>query len=238
VLYGSLVLLPLMLQTLLGYPSLQAGIATAPRGLGSLLFMPIVGLSLSRVGARKLLIFGISTASLTLLWLGQMNLNAGYWDFFWPQIIQGVALSCLFVPLTTTTMDPIPREEMGNAASMFNLLRNLGGSMGIATSTTLLSRYRQMHTNYLVEHVTPYSLQAQQAFQKIQGAMLGGGSDSVTATRRAGALLFYSVQRQAAMLSFIDVFRILGIIFLLLLPLVWIMKKPRVGHKDEAPSGH
>jgi DHA2 family multidrug resistance protein len=149
-----------------------------------------------------------------------------------------VALSCLFVPLTTITMDPIPREEMGNATSMFNLLRNLGGSMGIAAMTTLLSRHRQMHTNYLVEHVTPYNLQAQQAFRKIQGAMLASGSDLGTATQRTRALLFYSVQRQAAMLSFIDIFRILGIIFLLLLPLVWIMKKPRVGKTDAASSAH
>jgi MFS transporter, DHA2 family, multidrug resistance protein len=238
VLYGSLVLLPLMLQVLLGYPSLQAGIATAPRGLGSLLFMPIVGLTLNRLGARKLLIFGIITASFTLLWLGEMNLNAGYWDFFWPQFIQGVALSCLFVPLTTITMDPIPREEMGNATSMFNLLRNIGGSMGIAVSTTLLSRNRQMHTSYLGEHITPYSLQAQQAFQQIRGAMMANGSDFTTATRRAGSLLFYSVQRQAAMLAFVDVFRVLGIIFLLLLLLVWIMKKPRVSHSDSASAGH
>jgi DHA2 family multidrug resistance protein len=238
VLYGSLVLLPIMLQTLLMYPSLQAGIATAPRGIGSLLFMPVVGLMISRVGARKLLVFGIAAAGFTLIWLSWLNLNAGYWDFFWPQFIQGIAMSCLFVPLTTITMDPIPREEMGNATSIFNLLRNVGGSMGIAASATMLSRNRQMHTNILGVHVNLYSLQTRQWLSQLQAAMMARGSDATTASRRAAALVFYSVERQAAMLSFIDVFRLLGVIFLLTLPLVLIMKSPRVGRPGESPGMH
>jgi DHA2 family multidrug resistance protein len=238
VLYGSLVLLPIMLQTLLMYPSLQAGIATAPRGIGSLLFMPVVGLMISRVGARKLLVFGIIAAGLTLIWLGSLNLDAGYWDFFWPQFIQGIAMSCLFVPLTTITMDPIPKEEMGNATSIFNLLRNIGGSMGIAVSATMLSRNRQMHTNILGVHVNPYSFQTQQWLSQLQAAMMARGSDATTAARRAAALVFYNVERQAAMLSFIDVFRLLGVVFLLTLPLVLIMKSPRVGRPGEPPGMH
>ncbi len=238
VLYGSLVLLPIMLQTLLMYPSLQAGIATAPRGIGSLLFMPVVGVIISRVGARKLLVFGIAGAGLTLLWLSMLNLDAGYWDFFWPQLFQGVALSCLFVPLTTTTMDPIPKEEMGNATSIFNLMRNIGGSMGIAASATMLSRNRQMHINVLGEHVNPYSLETQQRLGQLRAAMMASGSDATTAARRAAALVFYNVEQQAAMLSFIDVFRLLGVIFLLTLPLVLIMKSPRVGRPGEPPGMH
>ena len=108
VLYGSLVLLPIMLQTLLGYPSLQAGIAMAPRGMGSFLAMPVIGVLVARVGARKLLALGLLGGSVTLYWLGELNLSAGYWDIFWPQLIQGVGMSLLFVPLTTVSMDPIP----------------------------------------------------------------------------------------------------------------------------------
>jgi DHA2 family multidrug resistance protein len=238
VLYGSLVLLPIMLQTLLMYPALQAGIATAPRGIGSLLFMPVVGLMISRVGARKLLVFGIATAGLTLIWLGSLNLNAGYWDFFWPQFIQGIAMSCLFVPLTTITMDPIPKEEMGNATSIFNLLRNIGGSMGIAAAATMLSRNRQRYTNILGAHVNPYSFQTQQWLGQLRSAMIARGSDATTAARRATAMVFYIVERQASMLAFIDVFRILGGIFLLTLPLVWLMKSPRVGKPGESPGIH
>ena len=127
VLYGSLVLLPILLQTLLGYPSLQAGIAMAPRGLGSFIGMPMVGLLIGRFDPRKMVAVGLFVGGLTLLWLGQLNLNAGYWDFFWPQFVQGLGLSMLFVPLTTISMDPIPRERMGNATSLFNLMRNIGG---------------------------------------------------------------------------------------------------------------
>src|SRR5262249_21385047 len=101
VLYGSLVLLPILLQTPLGYPSLQAGMAMAPRGMGSFIAMPIVGAIVGRVGARPLLALGLVGGSSTLFWLGQLNLSAGYWDIFWPQFVQGMSLGLIFVPLTT-----------------------------------------------------------------------------------------------------------------------------------------
>src|SRR2546428_8368267 len=99
VLSGSLVLLPIMLQTLLGYPSLQAGIAMAPRGMGSFLAMPVIGVLVARVGARKLLALGLLGGSITLYWLVQFNPSAGYWDIFCPQFIQGIPLGLLFVTL-------------------------------------------------------------------------------------------------------------------------------------------
>src|SRR5207249_2327297 len=161
VLYGSLVLLPIMLQTLFGYPSLQAGIAMAPRGLGSLIGMPLIGLLVGKIDARKLVAIGLVAGAVTLIWLGQLNLNAGYWDIFWPQFFQGLGLSALFVPLTTISMDPIPRERMGNATSLFNLMRNLGGSVGIAVTGTLLSRRQQVYINVFGAQVDPYSGPAQ-----------------------------------------------------------------------------
>ena len=157
VLYGSLVLLPIMLQTLLGYPSLQAGIAMAPRGMGSLIGMPVVGLIIGRVDARKLVALGLTVGAGTLWWLGQLNLDAGYWDVFFPQFVQGIGLSLIFVPLTTISMDPIPRERMGNATSLFNLMRNLGGSIGIAVTGTLLQRKTHAYGQVLSEHVDAYS---------------------------------------------------------------------------------
>src|SRR5437764_10655573 len=161
VLYGSMVLLPIMLQTLLGYPSLQAGIAMAPRGLGALLMMQVTGQLTGRMDARKLLTAGLLIGGMTLLWLAQLNLQAGYWDIFWPQIIQGAGMSLLFVPLTTVTMDPIPRERMGNATSLFTLMRNIGGSIGIATTGTMLSRHAQSTTALLGRNVTSYDPAAQ-----------------------------------------------------------------------------
>jgi len=226
VLYGSMVLLPIFLQTLLGYPAIQAGIAMAPRGLGSFLAMPVVGSILGRIGPRKLLAFGLAAASFTLFWLGALDLNAGYWDIFWPQFIQGMSLAFLFVPLTTVTMDPIPNEGMGNATSIFNLMRNLGGSIGIAGTTTMLARNEQMHTNLLGAFVTPYNAQAQQILNGLRSGFIAGGSDATTASRRAYDMLFQIVERQAAMLSFVDVFRLLGFIFLGVIPFLLMMKKP------------
>jgi DHA2 family multidrug resistance protein len=220
VLYGSLVLLPIMLQTLLGYPSLQAGIAMAPRGMGSMLGMPIIGLLIGKIDSRKLVAVGLVTGAATLIWLGQLNLNTGYWDVFWPQFFQGLGLSAIFVPLTTISMDRIPRERMGNATSLFNLMRNLGGSVGIAVTGSMLARKQQAFVNIFGSNVDAYSPAAQGAFESAKNGFLARGADITTATQRAYASLFASVQQQATMVAFVS-------IFLLLLPLVLLMKKPR-----------
>jgi MFS transporter, DHA2 family, multidrug resistance protein len=237
VLYGSLVLLPIILQMLLGYPALQAGIAMAPRGIGSLLFMPVVGMVIGRVGARKILAGGILLCAVSLFWFGFLNLDAGYWDFFWPQFIQGISMSMLFVPMTTISMDAISREDMGNATSIFNLMRNIGGSIGIATAATLLERHRQMYTNTLGAHVTPYGLQSQQMMNQLRSSMMANGADPVTATQKAQAMLFGMVQRQATMLSFLDLMKIFGGLFILILPLIWLARSPRSA-KGPANAGH
>jgi DHA2 family multidrug resistance protein len=234
VLYGSLVLLPILLQTLLGYPALQAGIAMAPRGIGSFIAMPIVGLTVGRIDARRLLAAGIVGGSLTLFWLGALNLQAGYWDVFWPQFVQGISLSLLFVPLTTITMDPIAREKMGNATSIFNLMRNIGGSLGIAMATTVLARRQQLHTSVLGAHVDVYSPEARAFLEQLRGVFLARGADLATATREAQAAVWGLVQRQAAMLSFTDVFRMMALLFLALLPLLFLMRTPRAGRGPAA----
>jgi DHA2 family multidrug resistance protein len=232
-LYGSLVLMPILLQTLMGYPSLQAGMAMAPRGLGSLVVTPLVGLALgkTRIDPRRLLALGLGVNAWSLYWLSLLNLNAGYWDIFWPQFIQGVGMGMLFVPLATVSMDRIPRETMGNATSLFNLLRNIGGSIGIALVQTILARDRQGHTNTLVAHVNPYNPAAQQMFLNLRSAFMSKGADLVTATNRAYAAIWGMVQQQAALKAFLDVFLLLGVVFLAMIPLLVLMKKPQ--HQDE-----
>lgn len=226
VLYGSLVLLPIWLQTLMGYPALQAGIALAPRGMGSFLAMPIVGSLLSRYDPRKFLACGLMIASFTLFQFARLDLNAGYWDFFWPQFVQGVSLAFLFVPLTTTTMASIPKEQMGNATSMFNLLRNVGGSVGIAAVTTLTARFQQQHINILGAHVTPYGPKTMAMIEGLTQKMMANGAPLAVAKQQAYAAAFGMVQQQAAIRSFLDVFNLLGVIFLAMVPLVLLMKRP------------
>jgi DHA2 family multidrug resistance protein len=227
VLYGSLVLLPVMLQTLFGYSSLEAGKAMAPRGMGSLLMMPLVGYLTGVFDARKLLALGLAIGGVTLLWLGQLNLNAGYWDIFWPQFLQGAGMALLFVPLTTVAMATIARERMGYATSLFNLMRNIGGSIGIAITGTILQRQRQVVGTMLGENVSAYDPVTQSMFEQIKAGLVAAGADAVTATQRTYMILHGMLLQQASMVSFVMLFRLLGVVFLVMLPLVLLMKRPR-----------
>jgi DHA2 family multidrug resistance protein len=229
VLYGSLVMLPIMLQTLLGYTALQAGMAMFPRGLGSFVTMPIVGAIMTRFDPRKLLGVGIIACATSMVFLARLSLDIGYWNIFWPQFLQGASLAFLFVPLTTVTMDVIPREAMGNAASLFNLMRNLGGSIGIATVTTLVARNEQTNTYTLVANAVPGSPRSQTSLEMLRQFFISRGADAVTANQRAQAAIFALVQRQAAMLSFNQTYWLLAVLFLLMLPLVALMRRPSHG---------
>lgn len=237
VLYGSTVLLPLWLQTLMGYSAMQAGMAMLPRGLGSFLFMPVVGMLMSKIEPRKLLGAGLLVSAFSLFTLSRLNLNAGYWDIFWPQLLQGTSMGLLFVPLTTITNGGIPREEMGNATSLFNLMRNMGASIGIAGVTTTVARHSQTHINVLSEHVTPSNPAAASLINSLKNGMMAQGMDAVTAAHQAYAALFGMVERQAAMLSYVDAFRFLSAMFVIVLPLIFIMKKPK-GPGGPESMGH
>lgn len=237
VLYGSIVIIPIWLQTLLGYPAINAGITMAPRGVGSMLGMPIVGAVLARWDPRKVLVGGFALGALSTYQLAQLNLNVGFWDLFWPQFIQGFGLACIFVPLTVITMAQVPREGMGNATSLFNLMRNLGGSMGIAVLVMLNDRYEQKYINIMGSHVNAFAPSSKQWFGALRGMFLGAGSGPGLAGRRAYGVLFGVVQQQAAMRAFIDLFMLLTVIFVLMIPLVLFMKRPR-GSADAKAAMH
>jgi DHA2 family multidrug resistance protein len=233
-LYGGLVLLPLMLQTLFGYSSLEAGKAMAPRGIGSLIMMPLVGMLTSKVDPRKLLVIGLIVGGGTMIWLGQINLNAGQWDIILPQFLQGAGLALLFVPLTTVSMATIDPQRMGYATSLFNLMRNIGGSVGIAMTGTYLARHRQVVGAALGENVSIYDPITQSRLNQITQGLIAGGADVATATQRAYMILHGMVMRQAAMVSFVTVFRLLGVLFLIMLPLVLLMRRPAKGSAPAA----
>jgi DHA2 family multidrug resistance protein len=235
-LYGTTVLIPLVLQTLLGYPALRAGIAMAPRGLGSFIAMPLVGLIMMKFDPRKLLTLGMAICALTLFQFSRLNLQAGYWDFFWPQFEMGCALGLVFVPLTTISMSPIPKETMGNATSLFNLVRNLGGSIGISAVNTVQLRRAQMNTNILGSHVNPYNPSATRMLSALHQMFMSKGADTVAATHRASEVVFRMVERQASMIAYNTVFRLLGGLFLLLIPFIFLMHRP--GSKSGPAAMH
>ena len=235
ILYSSLVLLPIYLQTLLGYPAYNAGLALSPRGLGSLATTPLAGYLTSKMDPRKLLAIGLVLGSLTMFSLSGLNLNAGYWDILWPQVFQGVALSFLFIPLMALSMAGIPKEKMGNATSIFNLMRNIGGSVGIAIMTTFLARRTQMHQNVLIGKITAGNLKTAKMLQGMQGWFHTNGVDQYVASRRAWAALYGMVQRHASMLSFVEAFWVMGVLFLIMLPFVLLLRNPRPKPQLQGP---
>jgi DHA2 family multidrug resistance protein len=228
VLYGSTVLVPLLLQTLLGYPALQAGMAMLPRGLGSFVAMPAVGALMSIIRPRYLLVCGCLLGSFAMWQLCHLNMDVGYWDFFWPLIWQGVGMGLLFIPLTTVTNDPIPIHRMGYATSIFNLMRNIGASIGIAMVQSIQTRHEQIHMNTLTANVVPSSPQAQGLVNGMKGMMMmQGGADPTTAQRMANRAVENMIRQQAAIMAFNDVFWLLAMIFLAMLPLIFLMRPPK-----------
>ena len=157
VLYGSTVLLPLLMQVLLGYTATHAGVTNLPRGLASFLIMPIVGRLTGKMDHRKLLGIGVLASAYAMWELSKLSLDVASVNFWWPLMIQGAALGFVFVPLTTITNNPIPNERMGNATSIFNLMRNIGASIGISMVETVQFRAQQRHTSRLAAHVFPES---------------------------------------------------------------------------------
>ena len=231
VLYSSLVLLPIYLQTLLGYPAYNAGLALSPRGIGALTTTPLAGYLTGKTDPRRLLVFGLVLGSFTMFDLSHLNLNAGFWDILWPQVVQGMALSFLFVPLMTLSMAGISKEKMGNATSIFNLMRNIGGSFGIAIMTTFLARRTQLHQSRLGEHVTLSDPATQRMLQSAQAYFHAKGFDQYTAYRKALGALYGIVQKQASMLSFVEAFWVMGVVFLLMVPFLLLLRysKPASG---------
>ena len=238
VLYASLMLLPIYLQTLLNYPAFQSGLALSPRGIGALVMTPISGQLTNRLDPRKLLLFGIVTGGYTMFQLSHLNLNAGYWDIFWPQIIQGAAMAFLFVPLMATSMSGISKEKMGNATSIYNLMRNIGGSFGIAIMTTFLARRSQVHQNQLISHITRSDIHTQHMLHGLQGWFrVHGPMSPHDAMHKAYGAMYLMVQQQSAMLSFVEAFWIMGIMFWAMAPLLLLLRNARDlhPHKETPP---
>jgi DHA2 family multidrug resistance protein len=224
ILYSSLVLLPLYLQTLMGYPAYNSGLALSPRGIGALLFTPLAGHLTTKTDPRRLLVVGLVLGSITMFDLSGLNLYAGFWDIFWAQVIQGVALSFLFIPLMALAMARIPPQKMGNATSIFNLMRNIGGSIGIAIMTTFLARRTQLHQDHLVANVRAGDVQTLRYLQGLRAHFIALGADGVTASRKALGAIYGLVQQHAAMLAFVEAFWVMGVVFLLMLPLVALLQ--------------
>jgi len=232
-LYSSIMLIPLFLQTLMGYDATLAGMVLAPGGVATLVTMPLVGAYLQRGDGRKVVLAGLLIGAVSMFMMQRFTLDASYWDFVWPRVILGIGLAMIFVPLTTVTLSTISREEMGNATGMYNLLRNIGGSVGIAIAATLIARFSQFYQNSLVGHINPYSPQTQARLAGLKNPAMLGGIDPATAGKVSLAALYGVVRRQAGILAYNHIFWIVGLVFLAVIPLLMLLKKPR--HLDGIP---
>ncbi|MCX7011395.1 MAG: DHA2 family efflux MFS transporter permease subunit [Candidatus Sumerlaeota bacterium] len=236
VLYGSTVLLPIMLQTLMGYTAMQSGLVLSPGGLAVALTMPVVGMLLTRYGPRWLIVFGLLLGSFGLFRMSHFSLDIDFYTAMIARTVQGWGLAFLFVPLNTAAFAFLPRSKTQSGTGLFNLARNVGGSAGIALATTYVARMGQAHQVALISHMTPYD-PAYQSLLSQAAAMLTQKSGSAwVGTQQAYGLLYGMVGRQAAMLAVADGFRLMAVAFLALIPLMLLLKTPK--HPPAPAAGH
>ncbi len=222
-LFGSIVLLPILLQTLMGYTAFLAGLVLGPGGIATMIALPVAGRLVHKTNPKGILAFGILVCALSTYMMAQFNLQTDFWSFVWPRVVLGVGMGFLFIPLTTLTLSHIPKERMTEATAMYNLLRNIGGSFGVAFVTTVLSRRAQMHQFRLVEHLTPFDSTYQFVKEKIHMVLKFVGIHNIP----PDALIYRELLRQSHMLAFNDAFYLLSLMMVLILPLILIMKRAK-----------
>jgi len=228
-LLGSTLLLPLFMQTMLGYTAEQSGLALMPGGFTIMLLLPLVGFLLSRYTPRWLLLFGLVVLSASLFHMTRFDLDVDFHTMVMARVFQAVGMAFLFVPINTAAYAFLPRDKNNAASGLMNLARNIGGSVGISVVTTLLDRRTQFHLNSLANNLSLTNPALQKMIQGATGAMMAAGASASDATNRAYALVQGTVQRQAAMLAYIDCFWFLGVAIMVMVPMVFLVKKGKPG---------
>jgi DHA2 family multidrug resistance protein len=223
VLYGTTALLPLFLQTLLGYPALDSGLAVSPRGVGSMLSMVVAGSLANRIDSRYMLGFGFVVLGVSTLMLGHLDLEISMISVAIPNFVNGFAGGFIFVPLTTMTMSRLRKQEIGNAAGIYNLVRNIGGSIGIASVTTLLVRRAQIHQNFLAADFAAADA-TRGIVRGLEASLYNSGTSLYDAHQRALGAIYGMLGQQASLLAYVDNFRILGFLAFVCVPLAFLFK--------------
>jgi MFS transporter, DHA2 family, multidrug resistance protein len=231
--YSTVTVLPLFYQELLGYTAFTAGLVVAPRGIGAICGMPIIGFLSNKVDPRWLLTFGFFTFGLTTLYFGNITLGLSPTTLLLPILITGFGLSFVFVPISTAAYGTLRNDQIGNASGVFNLMRNVGGSIGISIAQTLLTRRSSVHQNEILNSVPQTGQQFQNSVSNTQHALTGIVGPANT-LHPAQALLYQQLSKQAAIWSFVDVFRWLSLLCFVCVAVVWTFKKVKPG---KAPAG-
>ncbi|MFN3739338.1 MAG: DHA2 family efflux MFS transporter permease subunit [Thermodesulfovibrionales bacterium] len=224
-LFGSIVLLPIYLQTLMGYTATKAGMVLGPGGLATLISLPIAGRLVHKINPKIVLGAGILICSYSTYLMSNFNLQADFWSIIWPRVVLGIGMPFIFIPLTILTMASIKKEEMGNATGIYNLLRNLGGSFGVAFVTTMLQRRAQFHQFRLVENLTVFDPRLQMASENLSHVFEIKGFGPLSEYSGL-AVIYRELLRQASMLGFNDAFHLLSVMMIVVFSLIFLLKRP------------
>jgi DHA2 family multidrug resistance protein len=228
VLYSSTAILPMFLQTMLGYTAMLSGLVLSPGGIAVIVCMPIVGMLLRHYQPRWLVIFGVLVSSGGLFYMSRFNLQIDFATAVRSRVVQSLGMAFLFVPISATAFANIAKERTNYAAGLFNLARNIGGSSGIAAVTTLLARRSQFHQHALVSHLTPYDFQYREALSRASALLHVRGGSAPDAAMQAHGLVYGTMLRESSMLAFSDAFWVMAVLFLAIVPLMFLMKRQRV----------
>jgi DHA2 family multidrug resistance protein len=229
VLFGTTVMIPQFVQTLLGYTAEQAGLVISPGGLMVMLMMPVVGILVTRVDPRWMIVYGFSVSAAALFTMGTLNLDVSYSYIAWLRVFQAAGLAFLFIPINTLSYTGIPMTKNNDVSGLTNLARNIGGSVGTAFVVTWLARRQQFHQERMGAWITQNNGTLQIQLERMGRYLLQHGGKA-TSLAQGEALaqgnLYGQFVRQATMLAYLDVVKVLAVAMLCLIPLVFFMKRP------------
>jgi len=223
--YSSMLLLALYTQKVLGYDAWTSGLVLAPGGVGNMISLIVSGRLVARVDQRALLALGCVLNAGALYAMSSLTLGIDYWSLAWPRFVQGVGMGFIFVPLTTLALATVRKDRLSNATAAYNVIRNLGGSVGVALTTTLLSRRSQYHQTTLVGHVTAWDTETTAHLKAWADTFVAQGVDTFTAQRKALAMLYRGTVTQAQVLAYADEFWLQAMLFVAILVIVPLMRR-------------
>jgi DHA2 family multidrug resistance protein len=235
-LYGTFVLIPLYCQLVAGYTPLLAGKVMSIQILGTFISTMLSGRLFSRLDPRFLVSLGCLLAGIGTWDMTHFTPQVGFWEIAGPGFLRGIGSGLIFVPLTTLSLGAVPKEQMGNASGLFNMVRTVGGSIGIALLIAFLSRGAQVHQHYLTAHIHPYNPEIWQRFALVGSGAIPGLAGNGAQGEAFLALVYGEVQRQALLMSFVDDFRLIAYLFFILSPVVFLMRRPQMA--GNVSAGH
>ncbi len=232
-LYSTITILPLFYQELLGYTAFAAGLVVGPRGIGSIIGMPVIAYLGNKIDPRILLSLGFAGFAVCSLFFANIDLSISPTTLLWPIIASGFALSFVFVPITTQAYGTLSNEQIGNASGIFNLLRNIGGSIGISMAQTELTRRTDYHQNQILNYLPVSGYAFEHRMQQLQ-TYLGHQTGRANAAAAAQGQIYQQLGSQALLWAFVDVFRWTALLGFFCVLLVWTFRKVKPGR---APAG-